>query len=61
VTEAETILANAEAYLASEQCVRDGEYIRERLAARNDFEAMWAGSASASVLRDYRAGRVVNI
>lgn len=40
---------------------RDAEYRRDLAAARDDFEAYWAGSASASVLRDYRAGRVVGL
>jgi len=30
-------------------------------ATRTAFEAYWAGSASASVLRDYQAGRVTTI
>jgi hypothetical protein len=30
-------------------------------SAKNSFEAYWAGSASASVERDYRAGRVITI
>lgn len=61
MTEAETILAAAEAYNASEQAVRDAEYTQARLAARDSFAAYWAGSASSSVLRDYRAGRTVTV
>lgn len=37
------------------------EYEAEVAASRNGFEAYWAGSASASVSRDYRAGRVRTI
>lgn len=61
MTEAENILANAEAYLASDECARHIEYTRDLLAARDSFDAYWAGSATASVIRDYRAGRVVNV
>ena len=59
--DANEILAAFDAYMASEQYVKDAEYIREVIAAENSFEAYWAGSASASVMRDYKAGRVVTI
>ena len=59
--EAEAILARAEAYLASDECDRHIEYTRDLIAARDIFDAYWTGSASASVLRDYKAGRVANV
>lgn len=37
---------------------RHMEYEAAKASARNSLEAYWAGSASASVMRDYRAGRV---
>lgn len=58
---AEEMLANFEAYLASDECARHADWVREVTAAKNSFEAYWAGSASASVMRDYRAGRVVEV
>lgn len=61
MTEAEAILARAEAYLNSDECARHIDYTREVLAAQNSFEAYWAGSATASVLRDYRARRAVEV
>ena len=57
----EQILANAEAYLASDEHARHVEWVRETLAAKDSFEAYWAGSASASVMRDHRAGRVTEV
>jgi hypothetical protein len=57
VTEAEQRHANAEAYLASDDCARHIEYAQDVLATTNSFDAYWAGSASSSVVRDYRAGR----
>lgn len=59
--DAEQILANMEAYLASDECARHIDWVRETAATKNSFEAYWAGSASASVMRDYRAGRVVEV
>lgn len=41
--------------------VRAAETQRAEARAADSFEAYWAGSASASVLRDYAAGRVVTI
>lgn len=61
MTEAEAILARAEAFLASDDCARHIEYTRELLAARDSFDAYWAGSASSSVLRDCKAGRVAHV
>ena len=58
---AENILAAAEAYLASDDHARHIEWVRETAAAKDSFEAYWAGSASSSVIRDLRAGRVVNV
>ena len=46
---------------ALDQEAREADYQAELGAAKNSFEAYWAGSASASVARDYRAGRVVTI
>ena len=43
------------------KATRQAEYEAAKAKARNEFEAYWAGSASASVLRDYQAGRVVTI
>lgn len=40
---------------------RHVEYLAELAAAPNALDAYWAGSASASVARDYRAGRFVTI
>ena len=57
----EEILAAGEAYLASTECDRHIEWVRETLAAKDSFDACWASSASASVMRDYKAGRVVNV
>lgn len=37
------------------------EHKAEEAAATSEFEAYWAGSAWASVRRDYRAGRVITI
>jgi len=49
--------AEGEAELA-----RQAEYEAELAACAGDsFAAYWAGSASASVMRDYRAGRVVTV
>jgi hypothetical protein len=40
--------------------LRDAEYAAEVEAAGSDsFAAYWAGSASALVMRDYRARRVI--
>jgi hypothetical protein len=58
---ANELFANFEAYMASEECARHQEWVRETLAAKDSFEAYWAGSVSASVMRDYKAGRVVNV
>lgn len=59
---ADQLLADFDAYLASDECARHIEWVQETLAAKGDtFAAYWAGSASASVMRDYRAGRVVTI
>jgi len=40
------------------QAARAAEYATDKTAAVDSFAAYWAGSASASVMRDYRAGRV---
>jgi hypothetical protein len=40
---------------------RHVEYLAELAKAPTAFDAYWAGSAGASVLRDYRAGRVRTI
>ena len=37
--------------------VREAELRAAEKAAPNEFERYWAGSAAASVLRDYAAGR----
>ncbi len=58
MTEAETILARAEAYLASDDCVRNAAYVSDLLTAKDGFDAYWAGSASASVIRDHKLGLV---
>jgi len=36
------------------------EYDAEMAAAKTESEKYWAGSASASIMRDYRAGRVIS-
>jgi hypothetical protein len=41
--------------------IRAGEYAAEVKAAPDAFTAYWAGSITASVARDVRAGRVVTI
>ena len=38
--------------------IRDAELRDAERNCADSFEAYWAGSASASVLRDYAAGRV---
>ena len=54
---ADELLANMELFMA-----RESEYQAEVAAAGSDsFAVYWAGSASASVLRDYKAGRVITI
>ncbi|MET3352337.1 UNVERIFIED_ORG: hypothetical protein ABID33_000220 [Xanthobacter viscosus] len=40
---------------------REAEYQAALASAQTPFEAYWAGSASASVMRDYRAGRTRRI
>lgn len=40
---------------------RTAELRAELANASDSFAAYWAGSASASVLRDYQAGRVVDV
>lgn len=40
---------------------RDAEYQAEKAAATSALAAYWAGSATASVARDYRVGRVTVI
>ena len=41
--------------------LRHAELREAESRAADSFEAYWAGSASASVLRDYAAGRVVMV
>lgn len=41
--------------------VRNEEYLADLVKANNSFDAYWAGSASASLVRDVKAGRVENI
>jgi hypothetical protein len=43
------------------KAARKAEYEAAVKSAKDSFEAYWAGSASASVARDYRAGRFVTI
>lgn len=50
--------AQAAAELAA---TRASEYAEAKAAARDSLEEYWAGSASASVMRDYKAGRVKTI
>ncbi len=40
---------------------RLNEYEAALAASKDSFEAYWAGSASASVMRDYKAGRVKTV
>jgi hypothetical protein len=54
--EVEAMLTAMDLFLA-----READYQAELATCSNSFEAHWAGSASASVHRDYRAGRVVTI
>ena len=46
---------------AALDAVRLAEWRDVQARARDGFEANWAGSASASVLRDYAAGRAVTV
>lgn len=41
--------------------IRKDELAAAIAATTNSFDAYWAGSASSSILRDYKAGRVVNV
>ena len=44
------------------ELARQAEYEADLAACKGDsFATYWAGSASASVMRDYRAGRVVTV
>jgi hypothetical protein len=57
-----TIKGSAHMELTQElKAIRKAEYEAAKAKARNALEAYYAGSASASVLRDYQAGRVVII
>lgn len=40
---------------------RHAEYKAAQAAAPTALEAFWAGSATASILRDYQAGRVTTV
>jgi hypothetical protein len=40
---------------------RHAEFAAAKAASRSALEAYWAGSATASVLRDYQAGRVTTV
>lgn len=40
---------------------RKAEYEAAKASTTSAFAAYWAGSATASVLRDYQAGRVTTI
>lgn len=61
--EATVTLAEMEAAIEAMDLllVRDAEFRAEEAAAPSAFTAFWAGSASASVCRDYRAGRFVTV
>ena len=38
--------------------IRNNEFATAKKQAANAFEEYWAGSISASIMRDYKAGRV---
>lgn len=40
---------------------RAAEHAATKAQARTAFEAYWTGSATASVLRDYQAGRATTV
>lgn len=40
---------------------REAEYQADKAAATSALAAYWAGSATASIARDYRAGRFTTI
>lgn len=46
---------------SAETEMRNDEMRADVSNAPDSFSAYWADSASASVLRDYKAGRVVNV
>jgi hypothetical protein len=47
--------------MAELAAVRAAETQEAEARAADSFEAYWQGSASASVMRDYAAGRVVTV
>lgn len=61
-TAEEMALIRAAGEEAEVEYARQAEYEADLAAAKGDsFAEYWAGSASASVMRDYRAGRVVTV